>query len=244
MKKILKICLLSLAFAPLLSKAMGIDSMLRTTVNGETAFTVTSGANYREFIQAGITELTVENGKLSKMPYTRDNIEKWSLIVRPARAVIEPKLNKRFQIEFSPSPMTDISKDHVYQVSFIPTPYFAEGEPVTSAVQIALGFAPVVIVPANKDKPIHYEIQRNKDNIVIKNNGDTYLRVTLNACAKGEVSDSCRNVVQALSGRNLTIPLSEKMAKASEIKVDLSTHNLDYKQSLTLKLGQTSASQE
>ncbi|EEX66637.1 hypothetical protein [Vibrio metoecus] len=245
MKKILNISLLSLALTPLFGQAMGIDSMLNTTVNGKTDFTVTSGASYREFIQVGIAEIKVENGELVKTPYTRDNINTWSLMVRPARTVIEPKQDKLFQVEHSPTPVTDSSKDHVYQLSFIPTPYFAEGESVTHAVKLALGFAPVVIVPAKEDKPIRYKMQRDGDRLMLKNNGDTYLRVILNSCSRGETeSDKCRKVYQVLSGRNLSIPLSDSMAKAPELKVELSTHNLDYKQSLILKPRQASASKE
>lgn len=246
MKKILKVSLLGLVLMPTFVQAIGIDSMMKFTESGKTDFVVTSNAVYREFIQVGITELSVENGEIVKLPYSRENIDKWSLLVRPARTVIEPKLSKLFQVEYAPVSIKSATEDHAYQLSFIPTPYFSEGEPVTHSVTVAMGFAPVVIVPAKEDKPIHYEIKYNNEGLVLKNTGETYLRAVLDACSddkdQKQELESCSTVVYALAGRHLPIQLSEKMKHASHIKVELSTHHLDYKESFILKPGQASVS--
>ncbi|MBE8574171.1 hypothetical protein [Vibrio sp. OPT18] len=243
MKKTFKYCLLGLAFLPLTSQALGIDSMIRFTEKGRTNFTITSGADYRQFIQVGISQLDVKDGEIVKLPYTRENIDQWSLLVRPARAVIDPKLRKLFQVESMALKSNPVPQDQAYQLSFVPTPYFEKGEPVTHAVKVAMGFAPIVVVPASQDKPIHYEMKYVQDGLTLINNGETYLRAVLDACpedTKVKERDSCSTVVYALSGRKLPIALYGSMLNASEIDVELSTHNSDYKEAFTLKLGQTS----
>ncbi len=247
MKKTLNIPLLALTLMPFASQAIGIDSMLKIAEGGKTDFTVMSNASYREFIQVGISSIGVQDGELTKLAYSRENVDKWSLLVRPSRSIVEPGGRKLFQVEFDPAVNTDLDKDNVYQVAFIPTPYFAEGEPVTHTVQVAMGFAPIVIVPAKKDRPIQYHMQYSQEGLSLKNNGETYLRTVLDACGKdvkGVDRKDCTAVVYALSGRQLPITLTAAMKAAPEIKVELSTHNSDYKESFTLKPGQSSRNDE
>ncbi|EDP60465.1 hypothetical protein [Vibrio sp. AND4] len=223
---------------PFFCSAIGIDSMLNFTEKGKTEFKVSSNSSYREFIKVGISELHVKDGEVVKVPYSRENIDKWSLLVRPARAVIEPSLSKLFTVEHVASKGSLSKQDHAYQLSIIPTPYFAEGEPVSHSVSIAMGFAPVVIVPAEEDKPLNYRIQYQNGGVRIKNNGGTYLRAVLDTCADDTLEDereSCTSVSYVLSGRNLPIQLSDKMKSAKKINVNLSTHKYTYKTALTLK---------
>ncbi|TOK27491.1 hypothetical protein CGI22_04785 [Vibrio parahaemolyticus] len=238
--------LLAVVYLPSLAFSMGIDSMMKVAENGVTNFSVTSTAEYREFIQVGITELNVENGDITKTPYSRENIDKWSLLVRPAKTVVEPGMSKLFKVEHSPTPLNTSEKDYVYQLSFIPTPYFAEGEPVTHSVKVAMGFAPIVIVPAKEDRPIAYKMEHKQDELMLVNNGSTYLRTVLDACPDNkqtEDRDKCSTVVYALAGRHLPIALSDEMKAASRIKVELSTHNMDYEEMFELKPGQISTNQ-
>lgn len=248
MKTIFKYSLLSMACLPLVGQAMGINSMMEFTERDKTSFTVTNTANYRQFIQVGITQLDVKDGELVKTPYTRENIDDWSLAIRPARTVIEPKLSKLFQVEHTLPAVYAASRDHAYQLSFIPTPYFEEGEPATHSVKIAVGFAPIVIVPAKQDKPIQYQMRYNgKGQMTLSNHGETYLRASLDACP-ANVADkdkkTCSTVVYALSGRNLPITLPEGMKNSGKINVELSTHRFDYKKTFTLTPGQTSTNKE
>lgn len=248
MNRKLKCSFISLALIPLTGNAIGIDSMMEFTQDNKANFTVTNPAEFRQFLHVGISELKVKDGELVSVPYSRDNIDDWTLSVRPARTVIDPGLKKTFQVTYEPHDKQESGKDKAYQLSFIPTPYFEKGEEVTHRVQVAVGFAPVVIVPAAKDRPINYRMWYNEDKtLTLKNHGETYLRAFLDACPK-DVKDadrrSCTTVVYVLSGRDLSVSLSEGMQDASAIKVKLSTHHLKYKHEFTLKLGQMSEGKE
>ena len=47
---------------PVVSHAIGIDSMIEFSNNNVGEFTITNPATYRQFIQVGISQLSVENG--------------------------------------------------------------------------------------------------------------------------------------------------------------------------------------
>ncbi|MDK9782319.1 hypothetical protein KIT90_13100 [Vibrio sp. B172a] len=230
---------------PAVSHAIGIDSMIEFSNNNVGEFTITNPAPYRQFIQVGISQLDVENGEIVSTPYSRENIKDWSLSAHPSRTVIDPSLKKVFQIKYSGTPAESKYQDKVYQLSFIPTPYFAEGEPETHSVQVAVGFAPIFIVPAIEDKPIDYEAQYEKGSFRIKNNGETYLRVLVDACSdenktKNSAESKCSKIIYALSGRDLSFDLTPEMSEAEKLTIELSTHNLMYKRKFSLNLGQVS----
>ncbi|KAB1508258.1 hypothetical protein ACPV3S_11515 [Photobacterium damselae] len=234
--------LLLLAFISGSSQAIGINSMVEFAENNKGSFTITNPASYRQFIQVGITEIKVmDNGELELIPYNRENIDDWTLSVRPARTVIDPKLKKIFQVRYQPKSKADEQKDKAYRLTFIPTPYFKNGEQKSHAVQVAVGFAPLFIVPAKNDQPLNYEITYKNKEIFLKNHGHTYIRAFLDACpdtAKGKDREQCSKIVYALSGRDLPISLTPEMMQSSQIKVELSTHNSTYKRSFTLSSGQ------
>ncbi|WP_045409909.1 hypothetical protein [Vibrio jasicida] len=244
MKKLVKNSLLGLTLLPIAAQAaIGIDSMIQFTENHKAEFTITNSSDQRQFIHVGITQLDVKDGALIDVPYTRENIDDWTLTVRPARTVVDPNLSKKFQVNYEPKVA---KKDQAYQLSFIPTPYFSEGEAQANSIKVAVGFAPVVIVPAEKDAPIKYQARYTKDGLWFENHGETYLRAVLDACPKGagvEARKLCSSVVNVLSGRHLTIPLTSEMTKASELKVDLSTYNYDFKHEFSLKPGQSSTNE-
>lgn len=238
MKK-LQYCLLLAALSPQLSYAsIGINSMVEFADKEQGLFTISNLVEYRQFISIGISSISVENGELVKTPYTRDNIDTWSLTVRPARTIIDPKLKKNFKVRYEPKPSDLKNRDKMYQLTFVPTPYFSKGEPETHSVQVAIGFAPIFLVPAEKDQPLNYNVSYKGDSIQLTNNGNSYIRAYFDACSasvKGDARKACSKVVYGLAGRNLTVPLSSDMISASEIKVDISTHDATYKAKLTLK---------
>ncbi|WP_305816451.1 hypothetical protein [Photobacterium leiognathi] len=241
----IKLCFLVTLLMPFSVNAIGIDSMMEFTHEDRASFTITNPAEYRQFIQVGISELKVKNGNIESIPYTRDNINDWSLSVQPARTVIDSGSQKPFQVIYDPNSESNELVDKAYKLSFIPTPYFAKGEPVTHSVQVAVGFAPTVIVPAKEDMPISYSMRYGNDGLYLKNNGGTYLRAYLDACpvsAKGKAREKCSTVVYILSGRNLPIELNKEMKKAKNLKVELTTHNLKFKKSFDLMKGNISSS--
>ncbi|WP_434144926.1 hypothetical protein [Photobacterium leiognathi] len=85
-----KLMVMALLFNPLYVNAIGINSMLEFTHDNEAEFTITNPADYRQFIHVGVSELRIENGEIEAIPYTRENIEDWSLSVSPSRTVIDP----------------------------------------------------------------------------------------------------------------------------------------------------------
>ncbi|OCH16782.1 hypothetical protein A6E05_02835 [Aliivibrio sp. 1S165] len=241
MKK-LQYGLLLAALSPQLSYAsIGINSMVEFAEKGQGLFTISNVADYRQFLSVAVSSISVVDGELVKTPYTRENIDSWSLTVRPARTVIDPKLKKDFKLRYEAKASESAERDKMYQLTFVPTPYFAKGEPETHVMQIAIGFAPIFVVPAEKDQPLDYDVTYKGESIQLVNNGNSYLRAIFDACpesAKGDARKACSKVVYGLSGRNLTIPLPPEMQSASQIKAEFSTHNLTYKAKLTLEKNQ------
>ena len=221
--------------------AIGINSMVEFAHEGEGSFTITNGEEFRQFISVAVSSISVEDGELVKTPYTRENIDSWSLTVRPARTIIDEKLSKDFKVSYKPHKSESKNRDKMYQLTFIPTPYFPKGEPAKHAVQVAIGFAPIFVVPADKDQPFDYDITYDGESIQLNNQGNSYIRAFFDACpasAKGKAREVCTKVAYAMSGRRLTVPLTPGMVGASAIKADISTHYLTYKDALTLQKNQ------
>ncbi len=240
MMHILKSFLLLLALSPITTNAIGINSMVEFAKDDEGTFTITNPASYRQFIQVGISELKVtKEGGIEYIPYTRKNINDWSLTVRPSRTVIDPKLRKVFKLQYDQTKSQNTDK--AFRLTFIPTPYFNEGEPTSHTVQVAVGFAPLFIVPATQDQPLNYKMSYKNDKLEIINSGKTYIRAFLDSCPKeykGKDREKCSKVIYVLSGRRLPVELSNEMRKAPYIKVELSTHNSTYKRSFVITKGQ------
>ncbi|MGV3003258.1 hypothetical protein [Vibrio sp. E150_018] len=233
----IKIIIFGLCFTSFNSHSIGIDSMIKFSEENKSEFIITSAEDYRQFIQVGVSEINVVDGEIKKTEYVRSNIDKWSLLVRPARTIIEPKLNKTFKVEYDLKNFGMPMTDKVYQLSFIPTPYFSEGEPITHSVKVAMGFAPILIVPAKEDKPLSYKIKYEKNNVYIENNGRTYIRAVLDSCPKNTISENkerCSKVSYILSGRKLNIELHDQMVNAKKMNIELSTHHLDFKETLDM----------
>ncbi|WP_340642459.1 hypothetical protein [Photobacterium damselae] len=242
MNNILKCGLLLSALTPAVTQAIGINSMIEFAERGEGQFTITNNDDYRQFIQVAISSIDIENGEIIKTPYTRDNINQWSLIVRPAKTIIDAGLQKDFKVQYEPKLTDKKDRDKYYQLTFVPTPYFSGKEKVKHVMQIAVGFAAIFVVPAEKDQPLNYDIAYKSDHIQLKNNGDSYIRAYIDACpatAKGKERELCSKVVYALAGRDLRVPLPPEMTQRGKIKTELSTHFLTYKKEFSLTKGQT-----
>ncbi|TDE25348.1 hypothetical protein E1100_00020 [Vibrio owensii] len=230
---------LFLLLMPFAANAIGINAMIQfADKNDDGSFTVTNSESYRQFIQVAISSVTIENGELVKTAYTRENIADWSLTVRPARTVIDPGLQKDFTVKYEPKTTSSLSHDQIYQLTFVPLPYFAEGEASKKAVQVAVGFAPIYVVPAETDQPLDYNMSFTNNGLRFVNKGGTYIRALLDTCETKKTTD-CTKVVYVLSGRDLMVSLSPEMQAANKIKVELSTHNLTYKKNFVLLKGKT-----
>lgn len=219
------------------AKAIGISSMLEYTDDrGQATFTVSNGEPYRQYINTAVSELTVVNGEIKKMPYTRDNIDKWALDVRPARTILEPGFKKAIAVQYQPKSVERSDRDRVFQLSFVPTPYFAEGEE-KQQVKIAFGFAPLLIVPAKETQPLAYDLHYQGDSVVVTNKGDGFFSLSLDGCAKGtpeKARQECSTSATVLAGRTLSVKLPKAMAKASTLQATLFSYGNKFKAETTL----------
>ena len=240
MNKLTRLTVLSAAlFGGAANAGISISSMIEFTENGITEFSVSNVEDYRQFIHVQARELQVDDkGELITIPYTRDNLKQWSLFVNPARAIVEPKGRKAFKVSYQALPNHDKTKDKAYQLSFIPTPYFGENSEKNSAVQMAVGFAPFVVVPAEQDQPLNYSVKHNGASLIVENKGKTYIRGYIDACPtdleKSERKD-CEKMVYVLAGRKLDVSLPQKMQ--GKIDVNFSTHQSKYKDKFDLTKG-------
>lgn len=221
--------------------AIGINSMLEyADPKGKAEFTITNSEESRQYINVLITELVVENGELRKVPYTRDNVEKWVMSAHPARAIVEPEFKKSFLLMHQPIVgEPDVNKDRVFQVSFVPTPYFAEDEIMqNSAVKMAFGFAPLVIVPAKEPQPLAYDMTYRGDKVTVINNGNTAFTLFLDGCPENTAEkerSKCSTDAVVLAGRKLNVALPASMVSQSTLKAKMATYGNKFKAEVTLR---------
>lgn len=206
------------------AKAIGISSMLEyADERGQAIFTVSNGDSYRQYINTAVSELTVVNGEIKKMPYTRDNIDKWAVDIRPARTILEPGFKKNIVVQYQPKDIARSDRDRVFQVSFVPTPYFEEGEE-QQQVKIAFGFAPLLIVPAKDTQPLSYELRYQSDSVIVTNRGDGFFSLSLDGCKKGtpeKIRQECSTSAIVLAGRTLSVKLPKGMTKTTTLQAKL-----------------------
>ncbi|WP_318468387.1 hypothetical protein [Photobacterium leiognathi] len=241
LKNKMKIMLLASLMIGSSADAIGIDQMIKFSENGEATFSITNNDGYRQYISAYISDVKVKDGELTYIPYTRDNISDWSLEIRPPRTVIDDKMRKSFKAVHKAT-VSNENYDQVYQITFVPTPYFPEGKSAEHAVQVAVGFAPLLVVPAKKDQPLDFVMSYKNDEVQINSSGGSYLNVFINTCpitAVGEERNKCYKVVYALKDRNLKVVLTPEMLAADKLQVEVRTHNGDYKEKFILTPGQT-----
>lgn len=225
-------------WAAIPAQAIGIDSMLGyADAQGEAEFVITNSEEYRQYINVAIAELAVERGQIQKVPYTRDNLSEWALEVRPARTILEPGFKKVFALKYQPkSEAPRLDRDRVFQVSFVPTPYFAEGEK-GNAVKMAFGFAPLLIVPAKETQPLAFELSYRGDKVRVINKGNTFFSLFLDGCAKNVASQArktCSVDATVLAGRELDVALPSTMQSLPVLRAKMVSYGNKFKAETTL----------
>ena len=194
------------------AEAIQVSSMFKVAdKNSEGVFTVTNTEDKKIFLNIGIYELTMADGEIVKTAYTRDNLDQWKLTVRPARTVINPGFEKDFKLSLNCLPDCASDTDRVFQLAVVPTPYFDEAERAEQAVQMAVGFAPLFIVPGKADK-LNYSTRYIDNKLVVYNKGKTFLNISVNNC-EGELNDICRKNIKVLAGRRFEMKLKPEMNK-------------------------------
>ncbi|WP_421187455.1 hypothetical protein [Aeromonas enteropelogenes] len=220
------------------TQAIGINTMLEyADEKGEAEFVITNSEDYRQYINVAISELTVEHGKIKSTAYTRNNLKEWALEAHPARTILDPGFKKVFSMKYLPKPdSVRADQDRMFQISFVPTPYFAEGEK-GNAVKMAFGFAPLLIIPAKEAQPLAYEMRYKGDKVTVTNKGSSFFTLYLDGCPKNIASKSrktCSIDTTVLAGRELDVTLPSVMSAQASLRAKISSHKNKFKAETTL----------
>lgn len=187
--------------------AIEISSMFEIIEKDRTSFTVKNIDKHRIFLHIGMSQLRIVNGEIVKTPYTRENIDQWEITVRPAKTIIEPGFEKQIEVTYRCKTKCDDIIDEMFQLAVVPTPYFPEGKPNNNAVQVAIGFAPIVAV-IKKDQTPNYKIKHLGETVEFTNLGTSLYKVVMDSCDDIKI---CRSQAKILPGRVLNFKLPEKM---------------------------------
>ena len=217
-------------------EAIQIDSMLRVTdEQGKTTFTITNDEEKRLFMTVMMSELTVSEGQIQKVPYNRENLKDWKLDVYPTKTVIDPDFKKDFSVVMRCGDQCDNTRDQAFQLAFVPTPYFDGDQPPQHSIQMAIGFGAVVILPG-EEKPLNYRAHYTDSTIQFNNYGDSFINVTLSSCAKTTPTNqraACTKKVTLLAGRQLSVSLPEKM-QVPTLDMQVKTYTAQFKETIQL----------
>lgn len=235
--KLIPICLVLMSSFS--AKAITVDSLLKIAdENGETSFTVGNNDGRRQFVNAFLYDMKVVDGEFVTNRYTSENISDWEISVSPARAILDPNFQRGFRIRYTKD-LKSLEVDKLYQVGFIPSPYFKKDEvrDSKSNLAISIGFSAVFVVPTEKDLPVQYKASYLENALVVENTGKSYLNLTVNGCSS-PTEQNCKSETLLFAGRKLTVNLTNKMIEKNTLDVTLSTHKSKQRKSFTIRKGQ------
>lgn len=202
-KKLIYIMLSSISW---FSNAMTIDTMLKISDdNGTGVFSITNDLNETSFIKIKPAKVVSDNnGNLKKIEYNKDNFNEWEISLTQSKVIVEPKRVKNIGVRSLCSESCDRTKDTVYAIKFLPSPYRKDGETKPS-VTINYGYEALFVIPA-KNPEYKYNIKRVRDDVLFENKSNSLIRVSINQC-NGQRKSNCSRSVVVLSGRNKRIKL-------------------------------------
>ncbi|TCW20762.1 hypothetical protein [Vibrio crassostreae] len=220
------------------SNAIEINSMFVVAdKNGEGSFTIKNTTDKRIFMNVGMFEMNVVNSEIEKKAYNRDNILDWKINVRPAKTIIDPGYVKDFKVSMKCKNVCDDNQDQLFQLAFVPTPYFDDEFNEPKVVQMSIGFG-ALFLNAAKDTPIRYQALFDGQNVTIDNQGDSYLKARLTNCPEGierEEKTNCEKTVNVLPGRKLNVELPKGMDK-KYVDLHLKTNLDEYTEIVRLEV--------
>ena len=220
---LVKFIFCTLSFCTLSASAIQISSMFYVADSlGQGVFTVNNITDKRLFLNVGMNEVKVEGGKLVKVYYTRENVNDWELSVRPGKTLIEPGFEKDFRVSITCLPECRANDDMLFQLAFVPTPYVEKELVSQQKVQMAIGFAPLFVLPA-EIPVLDYEVKYKKNKLYLKNKGNTYLQLTIDGCVKEAGNKDCQQQIKLLAGREMEVTLNDNVSK-SPIKIIAKTY--------------------
>lgn len=213
------------------ANAMNVDTMLLVGDEyGNGVFTLTNRKEITEFINSNITQLIVEDGKITRIPYSESNFEDWHVTLTHNKTILEPNRQKQIGVRSLCGNKCYFTEDQYYLVSFEPSPYDPEGK-LKSAVTINFGYRPLFVIPA-QTQDIDYSMSLDKGELYINNTGNSFVRAYVDQCTD-EVTEDCEATIMSLAGRERSYPLPENI-NPSNLKVTVVNHDESYRQDVTL----------
>lgn len=193
--------------------AIQVNTMLATldAQGDKPAFTVKNNDGATLFVRTEIAEVTVENNKIVETPYTNENLADWKLNTTPSKIMLLNGQSKDIYADDLCGDRCDKRHDSVYRVSFIPQPYIDPEGKQQNTVSLLIGFAPLLVKPA-EDPVIDYEYERDDESKTVRfnNKGTTLLYFSINTCTPAKLREGkqCEVSYPVLAGRdrNFTIP--------------------------------------
>lgn len=208
----MRMTLLLISFFSFNANSIEISGLFHTIEDKlETQFSVKNTEEKRIFLRTSVTELVINDGEIEEIPYNKDNIDDWKFGIYPARSIVEPKFQKDLKAKLLCKPIVNtncsLDKDMYFKVAVVPVPYVAPGSEQVNLVQFAVGFAPLIVVPAQQQRvSLLYDYNDDASNLSLKNNGNTYLSISV--ADQSCIESDCEKSFKLLAGRKVDIDLS------------------------------------
>ncbi|MEZ8747354.1 hypothetical protein AB4189_23615 [Vibrio sp. 10N.286.49.E1] len=216
-----------------LSSAVYLDKMLQVSdENGNASFTVTNDKEIVYFVETKINEIvTTEEGGLVRKPYTRENLAEWTVAISNPKFIIEPGRTKSLGIRAICGDSCSWGEDRTYEIVFIPKPYANGSESGEQSVNIFVGYAPILIVPAKEPK-VDYDIDVIGKSLSIHNKGNTMLRVLIDNC-QGVKKNSCSVFYTLIKGRKKSFDLPKGLVNKN-LNVTVLNHDESFRKKIVV----------
>lgn len=236
LEKIMKYTILTsiLLLMSSMSHAFSIDKMLLiSSDDGNGVFTLTSSKGEPEYIKGSVSQVKVNNGELTKIELTKDNLPLWDLALLPNKLILNPGERRRVSVKNLCQVNCDnLEKDKVYQVTFIPS--VIDGEESKSRIGINYGYAPYYIVPA-ENANVDYDIKYDGNEIQVENKGNTFFYMQIDNCRPDSISNQCKQTNTILAGRKKTIKLADGLKNVDSLSVKVANHDYSYNKKITIQ---------
>lgn len=205
-------------------------------------FTISNSDDITYFLKTSISEISVTNNKINKIPYDRSNISEWDIAAKPSKIVIEPKMVKELMIEDICGSRCSNNKDRVYKIDITPVSYETKDTVHKNNVSMLFGFAPYYIIPA-KTSDVDYTLKYNGTTIKASNSGNTLIKLVIDQC-KGKTdkeleslrkdkTKSCTAKYTLLSGRTREFSVPMELRK-NNLRVIVLNHDETFREEKTL----------
>lgn len=219
------------------ANAIGVSSMIEFSDEfGDATITVINTDDTRQYVDVIVSEVLVENGQLTYVPYNRNNVADWELEVIPARMILEPKLQKDFKASYRPNSQEVQSKEKVFKLDIVPTPYVKPGEESANLVKMAFGVSSFIVIPRKISEPIKYSVSYRGDKLYISNLWGSYFTANIDTCNVDtplSLRDSCSKKAHLLAGRDLVVTLPPEMQHKGAVNITFSSFDGKVKESST-----------